>query len=186
MHRPDRRPVLALGVAASTAALLPRGAVAQLVGAGEAERRLRERGIELPRAMPPAANYVPAARSGNLVFLSGMGPVRPDGSLATGKVGAGVTVPEAQQHARLTGLQLLAALRGIVGSLDTVTRVVKVLGMVNAVPEFADHPQVINGCSDLLVEVFGEQHGRHARSAVGMASLPFGITVEIEAIFEVR
>jgi enamine deaminase RidA (YjgF/YER057c/UK114 family) len=171
-------------MAASAAALAPGGALAQAPAAGSAEQRLRERGIELPRSNAPVANYVPAVRTGNLVYLAGTGPFRPDGTLATGKVGKDVSVEEAYQHARLTGLVLLSALRGAVGSLDAVTRVVKVLGMVNAVPEFTDHPKVINGCSDLFVEVFGDR-GRHARSAVGMASLPFGITVEIEAIFEV-
>jgi enamine deaminase RidA (YjgF/YER057c/UK114 family) len=152
--------------------------------APSAEQRLRERGIQLPQANAPVANYVPAVRTGNLVFLSGTGPFRPDGTLATGKVGRDVTVEEAYQHARLTGLVLLAALRRAVGSLDTVTRVVKVFGMVNAVPEFTEHPRVINGCSDLFVEVFGDR-GRHTRSAVGMGSLPFNITVEIEAVVEV-
>lgn len=185
MHSPGRRSALASGAAALAGLLLPRRAPAQTAGGGQAEQRLRERGIELPRTMAPVANYVPAVRSGNLIFLAGMGPVKPDGTLVTGKVGADVTVQEAQQHARLTGLQLLAALRGAVGSLDNVARAVKVFGMVNAVPEFTEHPRVINGCSDLFVEVFGEERGRHARSAVGMASLPFGITVEIEAIFEV-
>ncbi len=184
MQRLDRRSILVLGMAASAAALAPGGALAQAPAAGSAEQRLRERGIELPRSNAPVANYVPAVRTGNLVYLAGTGPFRPDGTLATGKVGKDVSVEEAYQHARLTGLVLLSALRGAVGSLDAVTRVVKVLGMVNAVPEFTDHPKVINGCSDLFVEVFGDR-GRHARSAVGMASLPFGITVEIEAIFEV-
>ena len=132
----------------------------------------------------PLANYVPAVRAGNLVFLAGTGPMGPDGKFITGKVGKDTSVEDAYNHARLTGLMLLAMLRASVGSLDTVARAVKVLGMVNCVPEFTEHPKVVNGCSDLFVEVFGER-GKHARSAVGMASLPFGITVEIEAIFEV-
>ena len=185
MRHLRRRSMLAFGSATAAMLLRPRGASAQAPPAGAAEQRLRERGIALPRVTAPVANYVPYVRTGNLVFLAGTGPVRPDGTLATGKVGRDVTVEEAYQHARLTGLMLLAMLRGGLGSLDTVTRVVKVLGMVNAVPEFTDHPKIINGCSDLFVEVFGEERGRHARSAVGMASLPFGITVEIEAIFEV-
>ena len=190
MRKLDRRSALALGMAAASAASLapPRHALAQAAGApaaaGSAEQRLRERGIELPRANAPVANYVPHVRTGNLIYLAGTGPFRADGTLATGKVGRDVTVEEAYGHARLTGLVLLSALREAVGSLDAVTRVVQLLGMVNAVPEFTDHPKVINGCSDLFVEVFGER-GRHARSAVGMNSLPFGITVEIEAIFEV-
>src|SRR4051812_30954034 len=179
-----RRSALTAALAASATMFAVRSASAQTGTAGSAEQRLRERGIELPRSMAPVANYVPAVRTGNLIFLAGMGPLKPDGTLASGKVGRDVTVDEAYQHARLTGLQLLAAVRGAMGSLDSVTRVVKVFGMVNAVPEFTDHPKVINGCSDLFVEVFGDR-GRHARSAVGMGSLPFGISVEIEAVFEV-
>ena len=151
MENTSRRSALALGLAVPAAVMLPRGALAQAPTGGSAEQRLRERGIELPKANPPVANYVPYVRTGNLVFLSGMGPSRPEGGLATGKVGRDVTVDEAYQHARLTGLALLAALRSGIGSLDNVTRVVKVLGMVNAVPEFTDHPKVINGCSDLFV-----------------------------------
>ena len=183
MQEMRRRSVVILGLAASVLATR-RIAVAQTSDAGSPEQRLRERGIVLPAVSPPVANYVPYVRTGNLVFLSGVGPRRPDGKLATGKVGGDVTIEEAYQHARLAGLALLAVLRAGVGSLDSVVRPVKVFGMVNAVPEFADHPKVINGCSDLFVEVFGER-GRAARSAVGMASLPFGITVEIEATFEV-
>ncbi len=181
----DRRSALALGAAAVPAVLrTPRRALAQAATAGSAEQRLRERGIELPRVSAPVANYVPHVRTGNLVFLAGTGPLKPDGTFITGKVGKDVTVEEAYNHARLTGLSLLAMLRSAAGSLDNVTRAVKVLGMVNCGPEFTDHPKVINGCSDLFVEVFGDR-GRHARSAVGMPSLPFNISVEIEAIFEV-
>ncbi len=146
---------------------------------------MRERGIELPAVPPPAANYVTAVRSGNLLFLSGQGPRFPDGTYAHGKVGAGVTTDDAYGHARLVGLGLLAAVRRELGSLDRVRRVVKLLGLVNATPEFGEQPQVINGCSDLFVEVLGEA-GRHARSAIGVASLPSNITVEIEAIFELE
>ncbi|MGG5818744.1 RidA family protein [Falsiroseomonas sp. HW251] len=164
--------------------LAARGAAAQAPPV--AEQRLRERNIALPRITPvPGINNVFAVRSGNLVFLSGLGPRRFEGGFETGKVGRDVTVEQAYQHARLTGLGLLAVLRDFLGGLDSVTRVVKVFGMVNAVPEFTEHPRVINGCSDLFVEVFGDERGRHARTGVGMASLPFGITVEIEAIFEV-
>ena len=187
MPSPGRRSALALGAAAASAApLSPRLAHGQAAAAaGSAEQRLRERGIELPRVMAPVANYVPAVRTGNLVFLAGTGPVKPDGTFATGKVGKDVTVEEAYGHARLTGLMLLAMLRTAAGgSLDNVARAVKVLGMVNCGPEFTEHPKVINGCSDLFVEVFGDR-GKHARSAVGMPSLPFNISVEIEAIFEV-
>ncbi|MFO1071772.1 MAG: RidA family protein [Geminicoccaceae bacterium] len=146
--------------------------------------RLAELGIELPEAKAPAANYVSAVLSGNLLFLAGKGPYRPDGGMHTGVVGQDVTVEEAYAHARLTGLHLLATIQAEIGDLDRVVRIVKVLGMVNAVPGFTQQPEVINGCSDLLVEVLGDR-GRHARSAVGVASLPRNITVEIEAIVEV-
>ena len=130
------------------------------------------------------ANYVPAARSGNLLFLSGQGPRDASGELKIGRVGENVTLEEAYQDARLVGIQLLAAAKqALDGDLSRVRRVVKLLGFVNSTPDFGNQPKVINGCSDLLVEVFGEQ-GRHARSALG-ALLPGNITVEIEAIFEV-
>jgi enamine deaminase RidA (YjgF/YER057c/UK114 family) len=150
-----------------------------------AEKRLEELGIELGAVSAPVANYVNAVRTGNLLFLAGKGP-RPDASGArpSGKVGREFTVEQAYQHARTVGMDLLAVMRSELGSLDRVRRVVKVLGMVNAVPEFRDHPKVINGCSDLFVEVLGDK-GRHARSAVGMGSLPMGIPVEIECIVEV-
>lgn len=150
------------------------------------ETRLKELGIDLGSVSQPVANYVNAVRSGNLLFLAGKGP-RPgsDGKRPRGKVGREYTAEEAYQHARSVGLDLLAVMRSELGSLDRVRRVVKVLGMVNAVPEFEDHPKVINGCSDLFVEVLGER-GKHARSAVGMGSLPMGIPVEIEVIIEVE
>ncbi len=150
-----------------------------------AEARLKELGIELAPVTPPVANYVNAVRTGNLLFLSGKGPTEADGTQHTGKVGADVDTATANQHARLTGLNLLAVMRDELGSLDKVKRVVKLLGMVNATPDFGEQPQVINGCSDLMVEVFGDK-GRHGRSAVGMGSLPGGITVEIECIVEVE
>jgi enamine deaminase RidA (YjgF/YER057c/UK114 family) len=148
------------------------------------EKRLEDLGIVLLAATAPAANYVNAVRTGDLLFLAGKGPYRPDGTLHTGIVGQDVTVEEAYRHARLTGLHLIATLKAELGDLDRVRRIVKVLGMVNAVPGFTQQPEVINGCSDLLVEVFGDR-GRHARSAVGMGSLPRNITVEIEAVVEV-
>lgn len=187
MRSASRRSLLSVGCAAPAALLLRRPASAQQGGASPTpEQRLRERGIALPTFTPvPGINNVPFVRAGNLVFLSGLGPRRADGSFATGKVGRDVSVDEAYQHARLAGLFQLSVLRAGLGGLDAVVRVVKVLGMVNATPEFTDHPRVINGCSDLYVEVFGEERGRHARTAVGMASLPFGITVEIESVFEV-
>jgi enamine deaminase RidA (YjgF/YER057c/UK114 family) len=144
--------------------------------------RLSELGIELPPVPPPAGNYVHAVRTGNLLYLAGKGPI--DGN-ARGKVGADVSTEDAYQHARQVGLTLLAVMQQELGSLDGVRQVVKVLGMVNAVPDFGQQPAVINGCSDLFVEVFGDA-GRHARSAVGMGSLPNQITVEIEVIVEVE
>ena len=148
------------------------------------EDRLHELGIELSEAFPPAGKYVGAVQAGSLVFLSGAGPVRPDGTFVTGKVGRDVDLDEAKEAARLTALQLLAVLRAELGSLDRVARVVKTLGMVNCAPGFNQTPAVIDGCSELLIEVFGEA-GRGARSAVGMAELPFDISVEIELVVEV-
>ena len=133
----------------------------------------------------PIANYVKAVRVGNLVYLSGHGPDKPDGSLVTGKVGSDLTLEQAKDAARLTAISLLSTLKAEIGNLNKVKRIVKVLGMVNAVPAFEQHPQVINGCSDLMVEVFGE-NGKHARSAVGMGSLPKNIAVEIEMIVELK
>jgi len=149
------------------------------------EEKLKQLGLDLGQVSAPVANYVNAVRTGNLLFLAGKGP-RPDasGKRPAGKVGREYTAEQAYQHARTVGLDLLAVMRQELGSLDKVKRVVKVLGMVNAVPEFTDHPKVINGCSDLFVEVLGEA-GKHARSAVGMGSLPMGIPVEIECIVEV-
>ena len=149
------------------------------------EDKLQEMGLSLSAPSAPLANYIPAVRTGNLVFLAGVGPRTSDGQTPTGKVGRDLTVEQAQEAARQCALNLLANLKGTIGDLDKVTHVVKVLGMVNAVPEFGDHPLVINGCSDLLVAVFGEK-GRHARAAVGMGSLPFGIPVEIEMVVEVE
>jgi enamine deaminase RidA (YjgF/YER057c/UK114 family) len=150
-----------------------------------AEQRLKELQLDLGKVSAPVANYVNAVRTGNLLFLSGKGPkALADGKRPSGKVGREYTAEQAYQYARTVGADLLAVMRAELGSLDKVKRVVKVLGMVNAVPEFQDHPKVINGCSDLFVAVFGER-GKHARSAVGMGSLPGGIPVEIECIVEV-
>ena len=148
------------------------------------EDRLQELGIELTEVFPPAGMYVGAVRTGSLVFVSGAGPIRPDGTFVTGKVGRDVELDAAKEAARLAGLQLLAVLRAELGSLDRVARVVKTLGMVNCAPGFNRTPAVIDGCSELLIEVFGEA-GRGARSAVGMAELPFDIAVEIELVVEV-
>jgi enamine deaminase RidA (YjgF/YER057c/UK114 family) len=147
--------------------------------------RLRALGLELPGVPEPIGTFVAHVPVGSLIFLSGQGPREANGHLHTGKVGGDVAVEEAYAHARLTGLNLLSVLHAATGDLGRVKRIVKLLGMVNGTSDFADHPKVINGCSDLFVEVFGAL-GQHARSAVGMASLPGNITVEIEAVVEVR
>jgi len=146
------------------------------------EKRIQELGLQLPKVPVPAANYANAVRMGNAIYLSGTVPARPDGTIPKGKVGADVSTEEAAEHARLVGLNILAILKGELGSLDRAKRVIKLLGMVNAVPDFREHSRVINGCSDLFEQLFG---AKHARSAIGVGSLPFGITVEIEAIIEV-
>jgi len=147
--------------------------------------RLNELGLALMTPAVPMANYVPYVLAGPFLYLSGQGPREPDGFLHTGKVGVDVGLDEAYGHARTTGLNLLSVAHAALGDLGRVARVVKLLGMVNAVPHFADHPRVINGASDLFVAVFGEA-GRHARSAVGVGSLPGNITVEIEAVLEIH
>lgn len=147
------------------------------------DEKLAKLGLALPQVPSPIANYVPFKRNGNTIYISGQGPRKPDGAMHTGKVGRDVTVEEAYGHARGIGLQLLAIAKLAAGDLGKV-EALKLLGMVNGMPDFADHPKVINGCSDLLVDVLGDR-GRHARSAVGMGSLPGNITVEIEAIFRI-
>ena len=146
--------------------------------------RLKQLGLELPRPTTPLANYVPFVMANGFLYLSGQGPRRSDGSLSTGKVGATVSTEQAYLDAQLTGLNLLATAHHALGDLGRIRRVVKLLGMVNAVPDYTDHPKVINGCSDLFVNALGEA-GRHARSAVGMGSLPGMMSVEIEAILQV-
>lgn len=148
------------------------------------EEKLKELGLELPEVTTPPFTFVPFKRDGNTVYISGQAPRRPDGTIATGKVGRDVTTEEAASHARLTGLHLLAVAKAAAGDLSKV-EFLKLLGMVNAVPEFTEQPKVINGCSDLLVEVLGER-GKHARSAVGFGSLPGGMTVEIEAVVRIH
>lgn len=152
---------------------------------GKIDARLQELGITLPPVPPPVATYVNAVTTGNLVFLAGKGPNLPEGGYITGKVGRDLTIEEGYAAARLTGIVQLAALKAEIGDLDRVVRIVKVLGMVNATDDFTNHPEVINGFSDLMVEVFGEK-GKHARSAVGMVSLPRNIAVEIEMIVEIE
>ncbi len=148
-----------------------------------AEAKVAELGLDLS-ANPPMANYVPAVRTGNLVFLSGHGPFH-EGKLIRGKLGADLDVDAGREAARAVVVQLLASLRAELGTLDGVSRIAKLLCMVNCTPDFGDHPAVANGASDLLVEIFGEA-GRHARSAVGMQALPAGMAVEIEMIVEVE
>jgi enamine deaminase RidA (YjgF/YER057c/UK114 family) len=150
---------------------------------GGAEDNLKQKHITLPPPATPVANYVPAVRVGNLLYFSGAGP---GPSTPKGKVGKDLSLEQGYQAARAAGLNLLATARATLGSLDKVKKIVKVLGMVNSAPGFAEQPKVINGFSDLMVEVFGEAIGKHARSAVGVAELPFNIPVEIEAIFEVE
>jgi enamine deaminase RidA (YjgF/YER057c/UK114 family) len=150
-----------------------------------AEARLKELGLVLPALVKPVANYLPYRRAGNLLFLSGQGPRDDNGAHLSGKLGAEISLEEGYRRARRVGLGLLAAMRDALGSLDRVEFIVKLLGMVNATPDFNDSPKVINGCSDLFVDVFGEA-GRHARSAVGNVMLPNQISVEIEAIVAVK
>jgi enamine deaminase RidA (YjgF/YER057c/UK114 family) len=149
------------------------------------EKKLAELGIMLPESIAPIANYVPSVLSGNLLFVSGQGATGADGRWLTGRIPDQVDAQEGHKRARATALRILCVAKQALGSLDRVQRVVKLTGFVNATPDFQDHPAVINGCSDLLVEVFGER-GRHARSAVGVSGLPVNLSVEIEAIFEVR
>ena len=151
----------------------------------DVEDKISNLGIELPEPSKPVANYVNSVRTGNLVFMAGKGPTRPNGELVTGKVGKDLTIETGYEAARLSGITQLAALKSEIGDLNKVVRIVKVLGMVNSDSTFTNHPEVINGFSDLMVEVFGDR-GKHARAAVGMGSLPRNIAVEIEMIVEVR
>lgn len=150
------------------------------------EEKINELGITLPETPAPIANYVPFVKTGNLVYLSGLGPAAGSGgTIPKGKLGLDMTVEEGYEAARLVGINILSRIKGAIGDLDKVKRVIKLLTMVNSTVNFDQHPTVANGCSDLMVEVFGEK-GRHARSAVGMAGLPNGIPVEIEVIIEVE
>jgi enamine deaminase RidA (YjgF/YER057c/UK114 family) len=149
------------------------------------ESRLLELGIELPAAPLPVGNYLPYRRAGDLLYISGQGPRDESGKISIGKVGQTCTVEQAFWDARRVGIQILSIIKQAAQSLDNVEAIVKLVGMVNATPDFTDHPRVINGCSDLLVEVLGER-GAHARSAVGMGSLPHGMTVEVEAIIQLK
>ena len=150
------------------------------------EQRLRALGIDLPPSPKPVAVYVPAVFSGNMLYASGHGPRQANGKSIQGKVGGELTLDQGYAAARLVGLNVLSTVRSTLGSLDKVVRLVKVLGMVNCTPDFTKQPQVINGFSELMVQVFGAQAGKAARSAVGVGALPSNIPVEIEAIFEIR
>jgi enamine deaminase RidA (YjgF/YER057c/UK114 family) len=159
--------------------------MSELMTTSTPEQRLAALGLTLPAVPAPVANYVPYRWAGALLFLSGQGPKLPDGSFQAGRLGKDASIEEGYGAARTVGLQLLAVAKSALGELSRIEAVVKLLGMVNAEPDFGDHPKVINGCSDLLVEVLGDA-GRHARSAVGMGSLPSRIIVEIEAILLIR
>lgn len=152
---------------------------------GKYEGKLRDLGIELPEAAAPAANYVPASRAGPLLYISGQVPTLGGKDQVVGKLGGGISIEDGQKAARICAINIIAQLKAaLAGDLDRVVSCVRLGGFVNAVPEFGDHPKVINGASDLMVEVFGEA-GRHARAAVGCASLPRNVAVEVDAIFEV-
>ncbi|TFG75746.1 MAG: RidA family protein [Flavobacteriales bacterium] len=148
------------------------------------ESNLKDLGITLPTPSAPVANYVNAVRTGNLIFLAGKGPLKSDGEYILGKLGGDLSIEEGYEAARVTGINQLAVLKAELGNLNKVKRIVRVIGMVNAVPEFTDQPKVINGYSDLMVAIFGDK-GKHARAAVGMGSLPNNIAVEVEMIVEV-
>ena len=149
------------------------------------EKRLEELNLTLPELPKPVANYVPAVKAGNLLFVSGHGPGRGEGKLYKGKVGNDLTIEDGYQSARQTALCLISTIKGAIGNLDKVKQFVKVVGFVNCTEDFTDQPKVVNGASDLFVEVFGNK-GKHARSAVGMQQLPGGIPVEVEVIVEVE
>jgi enamine deaminase RidA (YjgF/YER057c/UK114 family) len=148
------------------------------------EAKLQELGLQLRTPSAPVANYVNAVRTGNLIFLAGKGPLQSNGEYITGKLGADLTIEQGYEAARITGVNQLSVLKAELGNLNKVKRIVKVKGMVNAAPDFTDHPKVVNGYSDLMVAVFGER-GKHARAAVGMGSLPTNIAVEIDMVVEV-
>ena len=153
--------------------------------AQNAEQKIKEKGIVLTPPTKPVANYVNAVKVGKLLYLAGKGPMKADGVNITGKVGKDLTIEQGYEAARITAINHLAVLKAELGSLNKVKRIVKVLGMVNCDSDFKDQPKVINGYSDLMVEIFGEK-GKHARSAVGMCSLPGGIAVEVEVIIEIE
>jgi enamine deaminase RidA (YjgF/YER057c/UK114 family) len=152
----------------------------------DADKKIQELHLTLPPPAKPVGVYKPAVQAGNMLYVSGHGPLKPDGSMIVGRVGADFTLEQGQQAARQVGLAILSTVRNAIGSLDKISRLVKTLGMVNCTAEFKDHPKVINGFSELMADVFGKENGIGARSAVGMNSLPSGIAVEIECIFELK
>ena len=189
--RSDRRSflkesVVAVGAIGAAAGAAGAGNAAASMVQGGPEQRLRELGITLPEPQRPSATLVPAVLSGSMLYVSGHGPRGADGRSVTGKLGADVTVEQGHAAARTAGLNVLATVRNALGSLDRVVRVVKILGMVNSAPDFTNQSRVVNGFSELMIEVFGEENGKAARSAVGMAALPVNWAIEVEAIFEVR
>lgn len=155
------------------------------IGVHDPEAKLKELGIELSTPSAPVANYVNAVRTGNLIFLSGKGPLKSDGTNITGRLGENLSIEQGYEAAKITGINQLSVLKAELGNLNKVKRIIKVLGMVNSTPDFSDQPKVVNGYSDLMVAVFGDR-GKHARAAVGMAALPGNIAVEIEMIVEVE
>jgi enamine deaminase RidA (YjgF/YER057c/UK114 family) len=159
--------------------------IASALSAQTPEQNLKAKGIELPLVPKPTANFVNAVRTGNLVYLAGKGPLKKDGTYITGKLGKDVSIEQGYEAARLTAINQIAVLKDFLGDLSRVKKIVKVLGLVNSSTDFYDQPKVINGFSDLMVEIFGEK-GRHARSAIGVASLPMNIAVEVELIVEVE
>jgi enamine deaminase RidA (YjgF/YER057c/UK114 family) len=180
----NRRNFLGGGLAAVTASLLPDRARARKRATGDAERHLQSLGIALPEAPNPIATYVTAVISGNMLYVSGHGPADIDG-VKSGKVGEALSIDDGRLAARATALNVLATMKSKLGSLDRVVQLVRTFGMVNAAPDFTEHPKVINGYSDVMVQVFGEDAGKGVRAAVGMASLPSNIAVEIESIWEI-
>lgn len=188
MHgeRSDRRSFLQKSVAAVGAVGAIGVGAAQVHAQVSPEQRVRELGLELPQPQGDFPTLAAAVQSGNMLYVSGHGPRGADGRSITGKLGADLSIEDGHAAARLAGLNVLATVRGSLGSLDRVARVVKILGMVNSTPDFTQQSRVVNGFSELMMEVFGESQGKGARSAVGMASLPAGWAVEVEAIFEVR
>jgi enamine deaminase RidA (YjgF/YER057c/UK114 family) len=178
--------MLAVGAAAGSALPVALAELKRSPREGSPEARLAELNIQLPPPPKPVATYVPAVRVGHLLYVSGHGPTRNDGTLIRGKVGADLTLQQGNEAARVVGLNVLSTMRNALGSLDNVVRLVKTVGMVNAVVDFTEQPQVVNGFSDLMVEVFGPAACKGARSAVGMGSLPGNIAVEIESVWHVR